>query len=324
VVERGRPAMRLAFCGTPEFAVPTLQRLLAEPDFRIEAVLTQPDRPKGRGLEAVASPVKATALAAGIPVVQPEKVRAPEAAGWLEKLAPDAVVILAYGQIIPANLLVIPRLGWINLHASLLPKYRGAAPIAWAVANGESRTGLTTMQIDAGMDTGPILLQQEMEILRDETAPALSARMAEAGAPLVVATLRGLENGTIAPRPQYHSQATYAPLLKREDGRIDWTLGAEQIYNRIRAFAPWPGASTSFRGQRCQIGGRPAPPEALFSGAQSIPPGTIVTRGAALDVACGGVTWLRIETVQLEGRKRISAREFLSGARLALGERFGA
>ena len=316
--------MRLVFCGTPEFAVPTLQRLLAEPHFSVEAVLTQPDRPRGRGLEAPASPVKVAALAAGIPVFQPEKVRAPEAAGWLEKIAPDAVVILAYGQIIPANLLAIPRLGWVNLHASLLPKYRGAAPIAWAIANGESHTGLTTMRIDAGMDTGPILMQHEVEILPGETAPALSARMAEAGAALVVATLRELENGTIAPRAQNHLQATYARLLKREDGRIDWTLGAEQIYNHIRAFAPWPGASTSFRGQRCQIGGRPAPPDAPSAARQSMAPGTLAARGADLDVACGGGTWMRIEAVQLEGRKRISTREFLSGARLAPGERFGA
>ena len=310
--------MRLVFCGTPEFAVPTLRRLLAEPEFILAAVLTQPDRPKGRGLDEVFSPVKAAALAAGIPVHQPEKVGTPEIGELLKNFAPDAVVILAYGQLIPANLLAIPRLGWINLHASLLPKYRGAAPIAWAIANGESRTGLTTMQIDAGMDTGPMLLQLEMEILPRETAPELSARMAEAGAPLVVETLRGFDRGAIAPRSQDHSQATYAPLLKREHGRIDWTQTAQQIDNRIRAFAPWPGAFTSFRGQRCHIWGRPA----LATAAESAV-GMLLEHGNDLDVTCGGGTFLRVEAVQLEGRKRISTREFLSGARLAPGDRFG-
>lgn len=316
--------MRLIFCGTPEFAVPTLRCLLAQPDFIVVAVVTQPDRPKGRSLEPLASPVKAAALTAGLPVRQPEKIRAPEVAEWLEKLAPDAVVILAYGQIIPANLLTIPRLGWINLHASLLPKYRGAAPIAWAIANGESRSGLTTMRIDAGMDTGPILLQQEMEIRRSETAPELSARMAEAGAPLIVETLRGLTSGAITPRTQDHSHATFAPLLKREDGRIDWTQTAQQIDCRIRAFTPWPGAFTSFRGQNCHVWGRPQPAEAVASGVRTAAPGTLLLQGIDLDVACGAATRLRIEALQLEGRKRVSTREFLSGARLAPDERFGA
>src|SRR5713226_2951629 len=194
--------MRIVFCGTPEFAVPTLRRLIAEPDFTVEAVVTQPDRPRGRGHRVASSAVKDVALDAGLHVYQPEKIKSDSAFEFFRRAAADAVVIIAYGQIIPQRLIEIPRLGWINLHGSLLPKYRGAAPIAWAIANGESRTGLTTMRIDAGMDTGPILLQQEMEIAADETAPALSTRMAEAGAPLVVATLRGLENGTISARPQ--------------------------------------------------------------------------------------------------------------------------
>ena len=318
--------MRLVFCGTPEFAVPMLQRLLEEEEFAVEAVLTQPDRPKGRGLDAPASPVKIAALAAGIPIHQPRTVRAPEVSAWLAKLAPDAVVILAYGQIIPANLLTIPRLGWINLHASLLPKYRGAAPIAWAIANGESRSGLITMRIDAGMDTGPILLQQELEIGADETAPELSARMAEAGAPLVVETLRALQRDAITPRAQDHAQATYAPLLKRDHGRIDWTLPAAQIYNRIRAFAPWPGAFTTFRGHRCHVWGRPAsadsPPSPVIA-QQDATPGSLLERGDDLYVTCGSGTCLRIEAVQLEGRKRVTAREFLSGARLSPAEKFG-
>jgi methionyl-tRNA formyltransferase len=315
--------MRLLFCGTPEFAVPTLRRLLVDKDFSIEAVLTQPDRPKGRGLESPVSPVKAVALAAGIPVRQPETVRTPEVAEWLAKLAPDAVVILAYGQIIPADLLAIPRLGWINLHASMLPKYRGAAPIAWAIANGEWLTGLTTMKIDAGMDTGPTLIQTGIEILPGETAPELSARMAEAGAPLVVETLRALERGNLALRPQNNSLATYAPILKREHGRIDWALTAEQIYNRIRGFAPWPGAFTSFRARRCHIWGVPQSLDAAVPLGETARPGALLPHGTDLDVVCGGSTLMSVEAVQVEGRKRITTSQFLSGARLAQGERFG-
>src|SRR6266481_1033599 len=197
--------MRAVFCGTPLFAVPTLKHLLAQPDFQIVAIVTQPDRPRGRGQEVSFSPVKEIALAAGIPVHQPEKIRAPEAQDVLQRLAPDVIVIIAYGQIIPARLLPIPKLGWINLHASLLPKYRGAAPINWAIVHGETRTGVTTMRIDAGMDTGDMLLQREIEIGSKETAPELAARMAEFGAPLVAETLRGLAAGTIAPKPQNHS-----------------------------------------------------------------------------------------------------------------------
>ena len=324
--------MRLVFCGTPEFAVPTLRRLLAEPGFNVDAVLTQPDRASGRGLETAVSPVKGVALAAGIPVHQPGKVRAPEMAEWLARLAPDAVVIVAYGQIIPENLLSIPRLGWINVHASLLPKYRGAAPIAWAIAHGESRTGVTTMRINAGMDTGPLLMRQELEIHARETAPELSARMAEAGAVLLLETLRGLEHGTIAPQSQDDTKATYAPLLKREDGRIDWSLTAQQIDNRMRGFAPWPGAFTSFRGQRCHLWGRSHTPAAatLASLSSSTPtvestifPGTLLANGVDLDVMCGEGTRLRLEALQLEDRKRVAASEFLSGARLQPGERFG-
>jgi methionyl-tRNA formyltransferase len=315
--------MRLLFCGTPEFAVPTLRRLLVEKDFSMEAVLTQPDRPKGRGLESPVSPVKAVALAAGIPVRQPETVRTPEIAEWLAKLAPDAVVIIAYGQIIPADLLAIPRLGWINLHASMLPKYRGAAPIAWAIANGEWLTGLTTMKIDAGMDTGPTLIQTGIEILPGETAPELSARMAEAGAPLVVETLRALDRGNLAPRPQNNSLATYAPILKREHGRIDWALTAEQIYNRIRGFAPWPGAFTSFRARRCHIWGVPQSLDAAVPLGETARSGALLPHGTDLDVVCGGSTLLSVEAVQVEGRRRITTSQFLSGARLAPGERFG-
>src|SRR5690242_11361425 len=206
--------MRLVFCGTPEFAVPAFRSLLAQPDFQIVAAITQPDRPRGRGHDVTYAPVKEAALAAGVPVHQPEKIRQPDAQALLERLAPDAVVIIAYGQIIPARLLTIPKFGWINLHASLLPKYRGAAPINWAIANGETQTGITSMRINAGMDTGDILLQQEIDIAPEETAPELAASMAEAGAPLMLDTLRGLAAGNLTARPQNDAEATYAPLLK--------------------------------------------------------------------------------------------------------------
>src|ERR1700752_5385508 len=194
--------MRILFCGAPHFAVPTFIRLLAQPDIEIPAVITQPDRPRGRGHEISASPVKEAASAANIPAHQPEKIRSPEARELLQRLAPDCIVIIAYGQIIPAALLNIPKLGWINLHASLLPKYRGAAPINWAIANGETQTGLTTMRIDAGMDTGDMLLQEKLEIAPEETAPELTQSLAEAGAPLMLETLRGIADGRLTPRPQ--------------------------------------------------------------------------------------------------------------------------
>src|ERR1051326_2013835 len=197
--------MRLLFCGTPHFAVPPLIHLIGEPDFEVAAVITQPDRPRGRGQQVSASPVKEAAIAANIPVHQPAKIRAPEAQDLLRSLAPDCIVIIAYGQLVPVSLLTIPKLGWITLHASLLPKYRGAAPINWAIANGETQTGVTTMRIDAGMDTGDILLQQEMGIAPEETAPELAASMSEAGAPLMAETLRRLAAGTLTPRKQNHA-----------------------------------------------------------------------------------------------------------------------
>ncbi len=311
--------MRIVFCGTPEFAVPSLARLLHEPGIQIEAVVTQPDRPRGRGLEVSTSPVKEFALASGLYVYQPEKARSDSAYDFFRRVVPDTVVIIAYGQIIPQRLIEIPRFGWINLHASLLPKYRGAAPIHWAIIRGEMRTGLTTMQIDAGLDTGPILLQREMEIGPDETAPELAARMAEEGAALIADTLGKFERGEIIPRPQDHSQASVAPMLKKKDGRIDWRWPAPAIYNRIRGLAPWPGAFTSFREQLCHVWGRPAMPPA---GAGEALPGALFAWNDKLVVACGEKTWLGVEAVQLEGRKRITAGEFLSGARLRPGEHF--
>jgi methionyl-tRNA formyltransferase len=318
--------MRIVFCGTPPFAVPTLKHLLAQGDVNIVGVISQPDRPRGRGQIVSASPVKAVALATGLPVHQPAKIGSPEAQEHLQKLAPECVVIIAYGQIIPARLLHIPRYGWINLHASLLPKYRGAAPIHWAIANGEPKTGVTTMRIDAGMDTGEILLQREIPIGPRETAPELSIRMAEAGAPLMAETLRGLAAGALKGSAQDHSEATYAPLLKKEDGRIDWTRSAQEIFDRMRGFAPWPGAYTSFRGQSCHVWAEPVP-DRIRKGQIHVKteagPGTLFLEEDELHVACGGATVLRVLTVKVEGRKQVSAAEFANGARLTAGERFG-
>src|SRR5467141_771138 len=315
--------MRIVFCGTPQFAVPTLKHLLAQSDFEVVGVITQPDRARGRGRQVSFSPIKKVALAAKLPVHQPEKIRAPEVQELLQSYSPDCVVIIAYGQIIPARLLPIPKLGWINLHASLLPKYRGAAPINWAIVDGETRTGVTTMRIDAGMDTGEMLVQRGIEIDAKETAPELAARMSESGAPLMAETLRGLAAGTIAPKAQNHAEASYAPMLKKEDGRIDWKRPEIEIYNRMRGFAPWPGAYTTFRGQTCHVWGEPMSKEGgarLPSGAS---PGTLLSERNELFIWCGNATVLCLRLVKVEGRKPVKATDFANGARLKSGERFG-
>jgi methionyl-tRNA formyltransferase len=322
--------LRIVFCGTPTFAVPSLRLLLGQPDFQVAGVVTQPDRPRGRGQQTGASAVKAAAVEAGIEVFQPEKIKSDAAYEYFMRVAPDAVVIIAYGQIVPPRLIALPRLGWINLHASLLPKYRGAAPINWAIVNGERTTGLTTMKIDSGLDTGPSLLTWETAIGADETAPELTPRLAEAGAPLVAETLRGLDRGEITPKPQDDSQASLAPPLKKEDGRIDWSLSAPKIYNRIRGLQPWPGAYTTFRGKTCHIWGRPhsrpADEKSPSGSATPVAPGAILLSAALRDddllISCGDHTLLQVEFVQLEGRKRVTAREFINGARLAPGDRF--
>ena len=312
-------ALRIVFCGTPEFAVPSLRRLAARPEFSVDAVITQPDRPRGRGQHVSSSPVKEAALEIGLHVYQPETIRSESAQEFLKRVAPDAVVIIAYGQIIPARLLTIPRLGWLNLHASLLPLYRGAAPIHWAIANGETTTGLTTMQIDAGMDTGPTLLRREVEIDPDETAPELAARMSAIGADLIAESLLRFDRGDISPTPQDEKSASYAPILKKEDGRIVWRRPAHQIYNRMRGFAPWPGSYSTFRAQTCHLWGRP---ETRGDTGEHIESGEIISFAKEIFVSCGEGTCLRLESVQVEGRKKISAREFANGARIGLAERF--
>jgi methionyl-tRNA formyltransferase len=311
-------SLRIVFCGTPEFAVPSLRRLAERPEFSVEAVITQPDRPRGRGGHITSSPVKEAALQLRLHVYQPETIKSESAQEFLKRIAPDAVVIIAYGQIVPGRLLTIPRLGWLNLHGSLLPLYRGAAPIHWAIANGETVTGLTTMQIDAGMDTGPTLLRREVEIGPDETTPELAARLSAIGADLMPESLGRLDRGEIAPAPQDGKSASYAPILKKEDGRIDWSRPAQQIYNRMRGFTPWPSSYTTFRGQTCHLWGHP---ESIGPAGAHAATGEIVQTGKEICVVCGEATLLRLESVQIEGRKKLSAPEFANGARLARRER---
>jgi methionyl-tRNA formyltransferase len=302
--------MRIIFLGTPEFAVPTLDRIAAA-GHAVSLVVTQPDRPKGRKQERIPSPVKNAALRHSIPVYQPERIRNPEAQSYLETLAPDVMVVVGYGQIIPQSIIDLAPLGIVNVHASLLPELRGAAPIQWSIARGYKRTGVTTMRIDAGLDTGEILLQWETPIGPDESAPELSARLAEAGADLLVRTLADLCAGTIQPRPQDHSQATYAPILKKEDGRIDWSRSAQQIHDLIRGFQPWPGAHTSFRGQSLHLWRSQLVPEHH----NDLPPGALLQTHGVYAVA-GDRAVIELLEVQLEGRKRMPAEVFAHGQRI--------
>jgi methionyl-tRNA formyltransferase len=310
-------SVNLVFCGTPRFAVPTLDKLV-EAAFRVELVVTQPDRPKGRGLELVSSPVKQRALELGLPTVQPESIKKNEAfRAQLAALKPDAIIVVGYGRIIPQWMLDLPSLGNINLHASLLPKYRGAAPIQWAIARGETVTGVTTMKIDAGLDTGDILLQQEIPILPDDTAETLSPKLADIGATLTVETLRRLQAGSVYPRRQDNAQASLAPILKKEDGLIDFSRPAAEILNRMRGFQPWPGAYSKFRGKSLQIWKAVAINRAL-------PSSELKMQSDRLLVGCGQGTAIELLELQLEGKKRTSACDFLRGYRPLPGEKFGA
>jgi len=309
-------SLSLVYCGTPQFAVPTLNKL-AETGFDIRLVVTQPDRPKGRGLEFALSPVKQRAIELALPITQPEKIKSNEDfRAQLAALKPDAIVVVGYGRIIPQWMLDLPPLGNINLHASLLPKYRGAAPIQWAIAQGETLTGVTTMRLDAGLDTGDILLQREMPIAPDDTFETLAPKLAAIGADLMVETLHACQAGTIHPRPQDHSQATLAPILKKEDGIIDFSRPANEILNRMRGFQPWPGASTKFRGKAVQIW-RAKPFD------QKLAPAQLRVEGDRLLVGCGHNTALELTELQLEGKKRTSAADFLRGYRPQSGEKLG-
>jgi methionyl-tRNA formyltransferase len=308
--------MNLVFCGTPRFAVPTLEKLVAS-EFAIQLVVTQPDKPRGRGLELSVSPVKRRAGELELEVSEPDKIKANEEfRAQLVALKPEAIIVVGYGRIIPQWMIELPRLGNINLHASLLPKYRGAAPIQWAIASGESVTGVTTMRIDAGLDTGDILLQKEIPIAPEDTAETLSPPLATIGAELMVETLRGLQAGTIHPRSQDHNVASLAPILKREDGLIDFRRSAVEICNRLRGFQPWPGAYTSFRGKNLQVW-------AAKPSGRSSPPREVRIEGTRVFVGCGAETSLELLEVQVEGKKRVPATDFLNGYRPRPGELLG-
>jgi len=308
--------LNLVFCGTPQFAVPSLTKL-ADAGFNVRLVVTQPDRPRGRGMELAVSPVKQRALELRLPVAQPEKIKNNEEfESQLSTFKPDAIIVVGYGRIIPQWMLDLPPLGNLNLHASLLPKYRGAAPIQWAIARGETVTGVTTMRIDAGLDTGDILLQQEVRIGPDETSETLSPPLSDIGADLMVVTLQGLQAGTVKVTPQDNSQSTLAPILKKEDGRIDFHRSAQEIYNRLRGFQPWPGAFTAFRGKGLQI--RAAKPVD-----KRLSTATLNIDGGQLFVGTGSETALELLEVQPEGKKRMTASDFISGYRPQTGEKFG-
>jgi len=316
--------MKLIFCGTPQFAVPTLNAL-AQAGHEIALVVCQPDRPSGRGQQISIPAVKQRALELGLQATQPEKIKTnPEFQAQLQALKPQVIIVVAYGRIIPKWMLDLPPLGNLNLHASLLPKYRGAAPIQWAIASGEQITGATTMRIDEGLDTGDILLQREIPILESDTAVTLSPRLAQAGAELMVETLHGLESNSIQPKPQDNSRTTLAPILNKEDGRMDFSCPAEVLVNRLRGFQPWPGAFTSFRGKQLQItqakAGEGHSIQIQFGELQS---GELRVSQDRLLAGCGNNTVLEILELQPEGKKRISAREFINGYRPKDGEILG-
>jgi methionyl-tRNA formyltransferase len=316
--------MKLVFCGTPRFAVPTLKALQAA-GHEIALVVTQPDRPAGRGRQLAAPPVKQAALAAGFPVTQPEKIRNnQEFRAQLEAIAPEAIVVVAYGRLIPPWMLTLPQLGCINLHASLLPKYRGAAPIQWAVAMGDAITGNTTMLLNEGLDTGPILLQQTQPITPEQTAADLFDVLAETGAPLVIETLEGLTNGSLQPRPQISAGVSFAPQLGREDGRMDFAArSAQELKNRWRGFQPWPGAFTTLAGRKLIVHRMDLAEASSFTAPASVEPGQAYIESCRFFVACAGNTWLELLEVQIEGKKRLPVAEFLHGAALTTSTRLG-
>ena len=308
------PSLNLVLCGTPRFAVPTLEKLV-EAGFNMRLVVTRPDKPRGRGMELAPSPVKQRALELGLTVTQPEKIKNnEEVCAQLTVLHPDAIIVVGYGRIIPQWMIDLPPLGNINLHASLLPKYRGAAPVQWAIARGEAVTGVTTMRIDGGLDTGDILLQKEVAIAPQDTTETLVPRLAAIGADLMVGTLHGLKAGTIQPRPQDNTEATLAPILKKEDGRIEFHLTAQEICNRVRGFQPWPGTFTSFRGKNLHVW-------AATPVQRTLAEGEVIVDTDRFMVGCGAGTALALLEVQPEGKKRMAVRDFVHGYRPRTGER---
>jgi methionyl-tRNA formyltransferase len=317
--------LRLVFCGTPQFAVPTLEALIAA-GHEIALVVSQPDRPVGRKQILTAPPVIQIALAHGLEVTQPEKIKNnTEFRARLEIIAPDAIVVVAYGRIIPKWMLDLPRLGCINLHGSLLPKYRGAAPIQWAIANGDEVLGNTTMLLEEGLDTGPMLLQQTLDFESDfpNTTEEALKQLASLGAPMVVETLEGLANGTLTPQPQDDSKATLAPILTREDGRVDFSkFESLQVFNRWRAFQPWPGLFTTIGGKKLILKEIGAVGWKHPDGANRLP-GEVWFIGKEVFVVCAGESHLELLEVQLEGKNPVASGEFFQGHNLPPGTRLG-
>jgi methionyl-tRNA formyltransferase len=310
-------SVRLVFMGTAEFAVPTLQRLVSE-GYTLGAVVTQPDKPSGRGQMMHASPVKRNALEHQLNVHQPATLKDDSARVFFERLQPDCIIVVAYGKLLPPWLIRLPRFGVVNLHGSLLPKYRGAAPIQWALANGETETGVCTMQIDEGLDTGPVYFCEKTTIHAEETIPQLSERLADLGAELMIRTLSGLVSGSLHATPQDQSRASLAPILRKEDGYIDWRWPAQTVHNRVRAFNPWPGTVTQFRGGICRI--LKSKVGRLLEVAES--PGSITASKGLVTVSCGDGVGLELIEVQLPGRKPVSGSDFANGMRIQAGDCF--
>ncbi|HXI25920.1 MAG TPA: methionyl-tRNA formyltransferase [Pyrinomonadaceae bacterium] len=309
--------MRIIFMGTPESAVPSLRRLIDD-GHEIVAVWTQPDKPAGRGKKLQGSPVKQFALERGLTIHQPQKIKNDEAKELFVSHNADVAVVVAYGKILPQEFLNAPRQGCVNVHFSLLPKYRGAAPVNWAIVNGETETGATTMRIVQELDAGPILLQHAIKIATDETAPQLLSKLSDVGADSISETISNLDQ--IQPKPQIDSEATFAPILKREDGLIDWSMDAFAIERRVRGFQPWPTAHTTFRSHRLIIWA--AAPEWIEQ--LQFTPGQIIEASRdRLIVACGGGTALRLVEVQPQDSRRMPVRDFLNGTRVSVGDRCG-
>jgi methionyl-tRNA formyltransferase len=310
--------MRVVFLGSGTFAIPSLEAVLAA-GHEVAAVVSQPDKEKGRGRALAPPPLKTAALAHRLEVLQPRRIKAPEALEALRALRPEVQIVVAYGQILPRAVIEAAPRGTVNVHGSVLPRYRGAAPVQWAIVNGEAETGVSTMLIDEGLDTGPVLLSRATPIGPAETAPELEARLARLGADLLVETLDGLLSGRVQPVPQDHSRATHAPIIKKEDGRLDWSSSAAVIDRRVRGFQPWPGVVTSYAGRELKI--LRARPE---GGVAAAGPGTVVAVDRdGLVVACGEGTGLRLFDVQPESRKAMPGAAFAAGARLAPGARLG-
>lgn len=312
--------MKVVFFATPEFAVPTLEHLVAS-SHEVVLVVSRPDKPVGRHQVLTAPPVVEAARRFDLDVVQPKSLKGDDAASALAGSAADVAVVVAYGKLIPAELLAIPRHGFVNLHPSLLPRHRGPSPIQWALVCGDRATGVTTMQLDEGMDTGPILLQERVPIDDAETAEMLAPRLAAIGADLVVQTLDGLEQGTITPRPQPEDGVNTTPMLRRNFAKVDWSMPARQLVNRLRGFTPWPGLYTTFRGGRLKIFGleevKPAP------GGDEAPGTVLAADDAGIVIRCGRATAARLTELQREGRRRMPVDAFLIGERVTRGETFG-